>query len=548
LIHFPWAGQGYPLSNYAADSVRHSAKAYYHARGRSETRRGSRFSMSLGGRSRVHIGLTKSVPILSTLLVVILLLVSTASIHSVLASVTWFSPSQIDHYPASNNILPAALQASNGTIWLAWQSDRYAGNTGRNDVLYRTMTGTTWSSVHNFTSSGMNASPVLVQLSNGTILLFWSANPTGISCSPQCNIYYKSFILATQKWSSATQLSSGNFNDSLSSGAIARDGTLWLAWTRVVTNCSTSPCSTTKQLFYRTFKNNAWSGETQLTSDSNWNWSPSIIVGRDSIVRVAFSKTPVSVDNSQIYYKVYNGSWSPEVQKVSTSTSDEHTSLLQDRNGTLWLFWARKIYFTQLDFNYVLFNKFSFDNGNTWSTESQMTSTSTSVDSKMPWAIQANNSVSTGIWVFYSSNLLSNNFDIYALSSSAISPVHHLTITNISAAQGSGSSWTITVTVTNLGDSFETASVTLIMSGSTSYTLGPTSKPVFIGSSTNIAFTWDTSLVLQGSYSALATVAPVPGETLGNQGDNSLQTSNLITVTHPIIAIASGGGRTPFRA
>jgi hypothetical protein len=388
----------------------------------------------------------------------------------------------------------------------------------------------------------MNASPALVQLTNGTILLFWSANPTGTSCSPQCNIYYESFREVPQSWSKPTQLSSGTFNDSLSSAAVARDGTLWVTWTRIVINCSTSPCTVTKQLFYRTLKNNTWSAETQFTSDSNWNWSPSVVLGKDSVARVVFSKSPVAQENSQIYYKTYNASWSSETQIVTSSASDEHPSLIQDRNGTLWLFWARKIYFTSLDFYYVLFNKFSFDNGRAWSSEYQMTSTSTSVDSKMPWAIQANNPTTKSIWLFYSSNLFYNNFDIYALTSSWVSPVHSVAVTKISATPGQGSSWTITVTVANLGDYSESASATLILSNTTSYTLGPTSGQVLIGASTNIVITWDASAANSGSYSARATVAPVSGETLGNLGDNTLTVNNLILVIAQPPPPGSGGG------
>jgi len=487
----------------------------------------------------------KSMPILSTTLVMILLVVSFESIHLLAGSLTWSSPSVIDHYSASNNILPTGLQAGNGTIWLAWQSDRYGGSTGRSDVLYRTMTGTNWSPVHNFTSSGKNASPALVQLFNGTILLFWSANPTGNSCSPQCNIYYELFKDATQTWSKPTQLSSGIFNDSLSSASVARDGTLWIAWTRVVTNCSSSPCLVTEQLFYRTLKTNAWSAETQFTTDSNWNWGPSVVLGKDSIARVAFSKTPVAQDSSQIYYKTYNVSWSSETQIVSSSTSDEHPSLIQDRNGTLWLFWARKVYFTSFDFHYVLFNKFSADNGRTWSSENQMTNTSTSVDSKMPWAIQANNPVTKSIWLFYSSNLFYNNFDMYALTSSYVYPVHDVTITNISATAGQGSSWTITVRVANLGDFPETVIVVMTIYNSTSYVFGPSSGSVVQGGAVNIVFAWDTASFATGSYGARASVAPVPGETLPNQGDNTLQVGGLVNVVTVFVAAGGSGGRPP---
>jgi hypothetical protein len=291
--------------------------------------------------------------------------------------------------------------------------------------------------------------------------------------------------------------------------------------------------------------NNVWSSETQLTTDSaNWNWGPSVVVGKDSVVRVAFSKTPVSQDSSQIYYKTYNQTWGSETQIVSSSTSDEHPSLIQDRNGTFWLFWARKVYYTSLDFYYVLFDKYSSDNGKTWSQEFQITNFANTVDSKMPSAIQANNSFSKSIWIFYSSNYLFNNFDMYAVSSSAISPIHDVTMSNISATAGSAGSWTVIVTVRNLGDYSETVSVTLILSNTTSYTLGPLSGQVLIGSSTNIVFNWSPQNANNGLYSASATVAPLPGETLGNQGDNALQAHNLFRYVQLVIP-AGSGGRAP---
>src|SRR6267378_1734879 len=313
--------------------------------------------------------------VLSTVLVLVVLAVQIGAIHSVSANLTWSSASLIDHYNASNNILPTALQASNGTIWLAWQTDRYGGATGRNDIIYRTMTGGTWSPVRNFTTSGMNASPELIQLLNGTVFMFWTTNPSPAnSCSPHCNIRYESFNAPTQTWSQPSQLTTGVYNDSLSSATVSRDGALLVSWTRIVTTCS-STCTTTKQLYYRTLNNNVWSSETQLTTDSaNWNWGPSVVVGEDGVVRVAFSKTPVSQDSSQIYYKIYNGTWSSETQIVSSSTSDEHPSLIQDRNGTFLIFWARKINVgTQGQFYYVLYDKYSFDNGRTWSAEFQIT-------------------------------------------------------------------------------------------------------------------------------------------------------------------------------
>ena len=313
-----------------------------------------------------------------------------------------------------------------------------------------------------------------------------------------------------------------------------------------MTDCSVNPCSVTKQLYYRTLKNNIWSPEVQLTTDSNWNFYSTVVVGKDSVVRVVWSKSSSSSEFGQLYYKTYNGTaWSSETQIVSSSSSDENSSLIQDRNGTYWIFWARKFYYNSLNFQYILYNKFSLDNGITWSSENQMTNTAQTIDNKMPFAVQANSGSSKAIWLFYSSNLLFNVFDIYAIQSSYISPVHDVTISQISASPKTGSTGTISVTVVNLGDYAESVSVTVTFTNTTRYTVGPSTGSVPIGGSVNIVLSWSSSTISPGQYSAIATVAPVPGENVGNQGDNSLQMNGPITVIPAPSLFGSVGGARP---
>jgi hypothetical protein len=289
--------------------------------------------------------------------------------------------------------------------------------------------------------------------------------------------------------------------------------------------------------------NGVWSTEIQLTNDSNWNSGGSVIVGKDGVVRVTWGKSPVGSD-SQIYYKTFNGGWSSEKKIVTSTVSDEHPSIVQDRNGTLWVFWGRQIFFSLLDFHYELFDKYSFDNGNTWSSEAQITNMPTSVDSKMPSAIQATGTAGTSLWVFYSTNYLLNDFNIWALMSSSIYPIHDVTVSSIAATPGSGTTWTITVTVLDLGDYSETVIVSLALYNSSSYSLGPLSGFVNLGASTSIVFTWNIAGVPGGLYGATATVAPVPGQSLGNQGHNSLQVAGLIQIV-PVVVSSTGGGQAP---
>src|SRR2546427_1179182 len=98
---------------------------------------------------------------------------------------SWTGPTDIDAHLGQDN-LPAAVQASNGTLWLAWQTFRY--NNVRPDIIYKTLTNGTWSFDGRITSSGYNTTPALAQLMNGTIMLFWSQRLTTVF-----NIYYQRF-------------------------------------------------------------------------------------------------------------------------------------------------------------------------------------------------------------------------------------------------------------------------------------------------------------------------------------------------------------------
>jgi hypothetical protein len=269
------------------------------------------------------------------------------------------------------------------------------------------------------------------------------------------------------------------------------------------------------------------------------------MVGKDSLVRLAYSKTPAGTDANQIYYRTNSGaSWSSESQIVSSSTSDERASLAQDRNGTLWIFWGRKIVVSSLLFYYALYNKYSYDSGRTWSSDSQMTNTANTVDSKEPAAVQSS-AVDRAIWVFYNSNL-NVYWNTYALMSQQVYPVHDVDVSSVTASQGQGSTWTITVRVANLGDYTETVSVTMTMYDSMGYVFGPLSGSVVPGGSVNIVFVWDTTGFPSGSYGARASVAPVPGETLPNQADNTLQVGGLVQVVTIVPPTGPVGGHAAY--
>jgi hypothetical protein len=462
------------------------------------------------------------------------------------ASPSWSSPVAVQQSDPYNAQFPSALQASNGSVWLAWQTNAYRGDS-LYDIAYKTGTlgtvGITWGPVNRLSNNAfINASPSLAQLQNGTILVFFA-----YKAGSSYQIYYERYGFGGS-WSSAVQVTSTTLNDTYVSATVGRDGTLWLVWTRVNSTCPS--CGVTKQLYYKSLKGNVWSSETQLTNDANWNFGSKPLVGKDGLVRVVWAKGQSGPDNFQIYYKNYNGSaWSSETQIVTSTTEDTAPSLMQDRNGTLWLFWARKIVVSTLLFYHALYSKYSFDNGQSWSAETQLTNTANTIESFEPSGIQSTNDKK--IWLFYATNPTVANFEIWALTTvSPIAPVCDVGVYSFNPVYNAPNYYlqiagglksinqsplvSINVTLFNYGDAAEIVQVTLAISNTTTYSVsGYLNVPNggYQSSGTNIR--WNTTGVKPALYNIKATVAiitPSCTVTLGNQPDLTLSQKNVMRI------------------
>jgi hypothetical protein len=267
------------------------------------------------------------------------------------------------------------------------------------------------------------------------------------------------------------------------------------------------------------------------------------MVGKDGIVRVNWSKgAPGS--SYQLYDKTFNGTvWSPDTQIVSSSSTDEHPSMIQDRNGTLWLYWGRLIVVSQTVQYYALLGKYSYNLGATWSAEIALTNTANTVDSFMPSAVQSSYGVKS-IWIFYTSNLNVPDYDIFALMSTGVSSVHDVTITGLSASSNLGTSWgypgglksvgqsaivSVNVTVANIGDSVESVNVTLSATNTTSISVGSHRSLVGSGNQMTFFFYWNTTNVRPARYGFSASVSGV-SYTLGNMGDSNYSKTNQMHI------------------
>ncbi len=425
----------------------------------------------------------------------------------------------------SNDNLPTALQASNGTLWVAWEA--FTGT--RPDIYVMTYNGIGWTPFQNLTgpSTVNNIAPSLNQLQNGTIILVWSSNLAG-----SYNLRYKLFNNGV--WTKPVQFTSTPFDDVLPKTLVTADGTLWVFFERdyLSTACFSGAC---RQVWYKTLKGNTWSPETQLTVDFTWNRMANPMRAKDGSVWLAYSKWIGSgtTGNFDLFYRTFNGTqWSSDIQLTSLTNSDQAPDLVQDRNGTIWLFWAREFQLAPAVFQNKLMYKFSGDAGRSWTSEIQLTfggdSTNT-IDDNQPFAVQGRDQ---SLWIFYSSDATGAGslFDIYYIKTNRIWPVHDVAVTKLQVSPVKMYPWniaTINVTVSDLGDFIESVQLTVQAVNRTTFTIGTGSTFLAGGTSKVFSFSWNASAASPGRYTIVASVPLMPGETIGAGMDNTLQYKTL---------------------
>lgn len=451
--------------------------------------------------------------------------------------------------PAGINIQPSVIQAIDGTMRMAWMGRPASTYI----ILYASgaWNGSAWNwnpSTSIANQAGINQNPSLVQLQNQTISLFFAYKNSTVH---HYQLYFVSQNggLFSKKYVPVPLTNPTSLNDTLPSTAVAKDGTLWLVWTRDNTTAAGGH-PVMRQLWYKTLKGTTWSVEQPLTSstDLNWNFQPSVVAGRDGVVRIAYSSGLSSTQVFQINYITNNCSvWCSPVQLTTqTTTQDEDSSMIQDRNGTFWIFWSRNVPVSTSS-AFVIFDRYSTNNGAAWTTESQLTAATCGTvcfDSEYPAAVQS--TVDKNIWVFHAYNPI-NNFNIYALETTTpISPVHDVSIYNINPdaslnyAGGFHDAYTLTgvpiswsaiiqvqVGLQNTGDFPETVTLSLTFTNTTNYRLTPQVLILQPGSATLAVFNLNTTGVRPARY-GLSGNASIPVETLGNKLDGLFSVPNAV--------------------
>jgi hypothetical protein len=451
--------------------------------------------------------------------------------HGLVGSVSGYffqSPAPLE---VSNgaDVNPSAVQASNGTLWVAWASSR----SGQFQVYYKTYNGTGWTQPRNATGGPprvKNIYPSLGQLQNGTMILVWSSNQTG-----QINLYAKT--LRGTSWTRPATVTSGLFEDDSAKTVVGHDGTLWVVWVRVSfsPSCLSGVC---RQVYYKTLTGNVWSQENQLTSDNTWNTDPNVMVAKDGTIRVVYSKwmSQLKSPTFNLFDRVFNGvQWSSDVQLTNINSGtfgDDYSDWAQDRNGTIWLFWSREFCLatcggTGAIFQDKILYKSSFNGGLSWNPETQLTfggNSTNTVDDIQPFAVQGTLQSYWTLWVFYSTDALNLGFDMFSIRTNPVYPVHDVDITTLIVSPGAlvpGGITSISVTVSNPGDYLESVKLTVQATNASTFTIANVTGLFGIGSTFTYILTWNATSAPPGQYTVKAALAPAPGETTGAAIDNT---------------------------
>lgn len=391
---------------------------------------------------------------------------------------------------------PSVMQTRNGTVWVAWSSDRFASY----DLFYKTYNGSSWSDPARITwRTYLEDDPSIIETRDGRIWVVYQCDKTG-----NYDLYYKTSSNGGLSWSSALQFTDDLRDDTAPSIIQNVDGTIWVVWQRSI-------AAGNDDVFYKTSSNNgvSWSAETPLIENPGWDKSPSITWTHDGTVWVVWCFYNTTEHHYDLHYKTYNGSsWSAETRITTDTAWDMTPSVIQSVDGIMWVFWSK-----ELEIYYKTYNMSAM----TWSSDTLLTKSSG--DDANPSATSTND---RKIWVVLESTR--SDFDIYYKISDEILQVHDVAITDITvrAPPGFRATWVprgiplyVDITLENQGTFNETFDASVYADnnvGDVHIDLGTESVFLTAGANTTLTFTWDTTNTPFGTYYIGAEATIVSGE------------------------------------
>jgi len=255
---------------------------------------------------------------------------------------TWTADTQLTTDTAIDDT-PSIIQTNDGRIWvifLSWRS-----SPSNPDIYYVTSSdgGATWSSAAQLTMDpNFDLSPSIVQLSDGTIFVAWQSDrikvwePEEKIWIPQDDIWYKTSSDGGSTWTADTRLTTDPTDDANPSVTQITDGKIWIAFVA-------SRLDTARDIYYTTSSDggSTWTTETRLTTYLGDDWAPSITQTGDGKIWVMFHSQRNG--NWDIYYKTTSNrgvNWNPDTRLTDHPNVDAGPSITQTAEGKIWVAFA----------------------------------------------------------------------------------------------------------------------------------------------------------------------------------------------------------------
>jgi len=452
--------------------------------------------------------------------------------------------------PALLNVLmPITALDSTGRIWLTWNEKPY-GSTRGTQIFFKIRNGTAWTSKQQIVNDPANIvdnNVFPLALANQTMMILWSSNKTG-----HPSIFYRLYNEAPNPspTSNPVQLTNSIYSDKSVSAATDRYGRTWVTWARQ--NTTQSCILACSNIYYKYNNGTSWSSDFPLPPARDSTLSeitPSISRTTDGKIWIFWASAPANVAGTfnlagattdgtiqtLPLSGISAGSWTSVPNLPSEGTDIDQPSMLQSRDGTLWLFYQSNDPINPNQYiHYVNSTDLHTWNGCPGFVYCKLTDGANANDGS-PTAVQMADHT---IWAFWgrSSNLSEVDFT----TSSPISNVAHLGIQRIAVgSQLVRSGWSdwINVTVVNYGDIGETGLLTLSLNSTrNSVVIEQKTASYTVGNITTFRYNWTTTTSLSfsqwGRYNVTATLKPAINETPGNGGDSNWS-GGLLRISPP---------------
>ena len=434
---------------------------------------------------------------------------------------------------------PSVAQDGSGKIWLAYEN-KTVGSQSNSEIFLKTLSGTTWSSGQQVTldPADSDATPFVASLSNGSMMIAWSSNRTG---NNQFQLFYKLYASTTVKpTTKSIRLTQSTLNDTQPSIVQDRNGRIWVAWARQNQTSISGGVVYYSDIFYKYFNGSSWSNDFALPQDSltprQQEITPYITQSKDGRIWIAWASNETSDGTFDLWYKTTDAtiyslpstgtiSWSARtaICCLDTNADDTHPAIVQDRNGTITTFWDRCAG-VLLGCTDDIFYSNSLNNGLTWTTLTALPAAPTTNAEASPTVARMSDRTVKVFW----QKTATLSTEIWYTTSDQVLNIHDVGIASMATSSRfirSGLQWdnsgimNINVTVRNYGDFAENTTLTIKLNNTILATILVVN--LSINQTRLFQTSWQSPLGFWGRYSILATVQPVPTENTINQADNN---------------------------